>query len=57
VHDHSLHSGVEAKVIGFGARAGPGAPLAPGVLVFAGTESFTGGGGGFGVGVAAGEQA
>jgi hypothetical protein len=31
--------------------------LASGVLVFAGTESFTGGGGGFGVGVAAGEQA
>jgi hypothetical protein len=57
VHDHSLHSGVEAKVVGFSARAGPSAPLTSGVLVFAGAESLTGGGGGFGVGVAAGEQA
>jgi hypothetical protein len=56
MHDDSLHGGVEAEVTGFGAGTGPGAPLAACVLVFAGAESFAGGGGGVGGGVAAGEQ-
>ena len=53
VHDNSFDLSEEAKGSGILARARPSAPLAAGVLVFAGKQSFAD----FGVGVAAGEQA
>jgi hypothetical protein len=53
VHDDSFDLCEEAKGCGIFAGARPSAPLAAGVLVFAGKQSFAD----FGVGVAAGEQA